>query len=152
MQQRISLITLGVQDLQKSRAFYDALGWKSASTTEEEKSVIVYNMAHGMALALFGREALAADAKISSDGSGFRGVSIAYNVDHKTQVAETLKLAESIGGKIVKPAQDVFWGGHAGYFTDPDGHLWEVAYNPFSPLGENGEFQWGGAENKENIQ
>ena len=146
MQQRISLITLGVVDLNKSRNFYNSLGWVMATSDEESKNIVAYNLNNGMALALFGHDALAHDANIAaSDHSGFRGVSIAYNVDAKEEVTELLSLAEKAGGKIVKPAQDVFWGGHSGYFTDPDDHLWEVAYNPFSSLGPNGEFQWGSA-------
>lgn len=149
MDQRISIITLGVRDLQKSRAFYDALGWEMATSDEEAQNIVTYNMSNGMVLGLFGTEALAEDAHVPADGSGFRGVTIAYNVETKDDVARVLAEAESAGGKIVKPAQDVFWGGHSGYFADPDGHLWEVAYNPFSALGPNGEFQWGGTEEKE---
>lgn len=144
MDQRISIITLGVRDLKKSRKFYDALGWKMSTNDEEAENIIAYNMSNGVALGLFGYDALAHDANVDADGSGFRGVTIAYNVDNKEDVATVLTEAEKAGGKIVKSAQDVFWGGHSGYFSDPDGHLWEVAYNPFSPLGPNGEFQWGG--------
>jgi len=149
MEPRISLITLGVRDLKKSRAFYDALGWHMASSDEEAENIVAYNMSNGMALGLFGHDALAHDANVSPDGSGFRGVSIAYNVDAKDDVARILSEAEAAGGKIMKPAEDVFWGGHSGYFADPDGHMWEVAYNPYAPLGPNGEFQWNGYDEKE---
>ena len=144
MEQRLSLITLGVQDLKKARAFYDALGWQIANDDKEAESVVAYNL-NGMALGLYPWSKLAEDADVPQEGQGFRGVAIAYNVRAKEEVARVLAEAENAGGKIVKPAEDVFWGGHSGYFSDPDGHLWEVAYNPFSPLGPNGEFQWGGA-------
>ncbi len=152
MQQRISIITLGVSDLKKSRAFYDALGWEMASSDEEAKNIVAYNMTNGMALALFGRDALAQDAEVDAAGDGFRGVTIAYNVDTKDDVTKVLSEAGKAGGQIVKPAHDVFWGGHSGYFSDPDGHLWEVAFNPFSALGANGEFQWGGVKQKERTK
>lgn len=144
MDQRISMVSLGVRDLQKSRSFYDALGWKTASSDEECESIIAYDL-NGMVLALFGHDDLAKDANVSPQASGFRGVTIAYNVDNKDDVSKVLTEAENAGGQIVKAAQDVFLGGHSGYFSDPDGHLWEVAFNPFSSLGPNGEFQWGGA-------
>ena len=144
MEQRISMITLGVRDLQKARAFYDALGWQAASE-EHADTVVPYNL-NGLTIGLFGWDSLAEDAQVSAEGSGFRGVALAYNVRNKEDVAATLAEAEKAGGKIVKPAQDVFWGGHSGYFTDPDRHLWEVAYNPFSPLGADGTFQWGGKQ------
>lgn len=145
MEQRISLISLGVSDLKKSRSFYDALGWKMAGSEEEAESIVAYNI-NGMVFGLYPRDKLAEDAKVSDEGSGFRGVALAYNVRTKEDVDSTLKEAESAGGKIMKLAEEVFWGGYSGYFSDPDGHLWEVAYNPFSPLGTNGEFQWGGAQ------
>ncbi len=144
MEQRVSLITLGVKDLQKARAFYDALGWQAASE-EHADSMVPYNLnVNGMVIGLFGWDALAEDAQVSAAGSGFRGVALAYNVRSKDEVAAVLEEAGRAGGTIVKPAQDVFWGGHCGYFSDPDGHLWEVAYNPFSPLGADGRFQWEG--------
>lgn len=144
MEQRISLITLGVRDLKKARAFYDALGWQAASE-EHADSMIPYNI-NGMAFALYGWDELAEDAQIPAEGSGFRGIALAYNVRNEEEVDAALKEAQAAGGKIVKPGQKVFWGGYSGYFADPDGHLWEVAYNPFSPLGPGGEFQWGGVD------
>ncbi|MCB9991176.1 MAG: VOC family protein [Rhodospirillales bacterium] len=144
MEQRISLITLGVRDVKKARAFYDALGWKAASEDFPD-TLIPYNLS-GFALGLYGWDALAEDAQVPAEGTGFRGVTLAYNVRTKEEVSTVLAEAAQAGGAIVKPAQDVFWGGHSGYFSDSDGHLWEVAYNPFSPLGTDGAFQWGGAE------
>jgi len=142
MEQRLSVITLGVADLAKARAFYDALGWTVASS---DGGIICYNL-QGMAFALYPRDKLAKDAQVPPAGEGFRGVALAHNVRKKEDVAPALAAARAAGGRIVKPAQDVFWGGHSGYFADPDGHLWEVAWNPHSPLGAGGAFQWGGAD------
>lgn len=142
MEQRISLITLGVSDLKKARAFYDALGWKVATENQAEE-VVAYNL-HCAALALFPWDKLAEDASVSVDRSGCSAVALAYNVNSESEVEAVLREAETAGGKIVKPAQKAFWGGYSGYFSDVDGHLWEVAFNPFFKLGVNGEFQWGG--------
>ena len=143
MQQRISLITLGVRDVARAKAFYDALGWVAVSVDHPEAPV-PYNL-QGMTLALWAWDKLAQDAAQPADGTGFRGVTIAHNVGSAAEVAQILSAAEKAGGRIVKPAHDTFWGGHSGYFSDPDGHLWEIAHNPFSPLGPEGQFQWGGA-------
>jgi uncharacterized glyoxalase superfamily protein PhnB len=89
-------------------------------------------------LALYPSEKLAEDAQVPGQGSGFRGVTLAHNVRRREEVGEVLALAAAAGATITKPAQDVFWGGHSGYFADPDGHLWEVVWNPFFPLGEDG--------------
>ena len=140
MEQRISLITLGVRDIKRARAFYDALGWKAASE-EHADSMVPYNL-NGMAIGLFGWEDLAKDAQIPAEGHGFRGIALAYNVRAKDEVDNVLAAAERAGGTIVKSAQDVFWGGYSGYFSDPDKHLWEVAWNPFSPIDDDGCFQW----------
>ena len=142
MEQRISIVTLGVSDMARARAFYEALGWRAS--TPPDCPVCAFDL-NGMTLGLYGRDALAEDAKVSPEGGGFRGAALAYNVREKSEVAEILALAESAGGSLVKAAEDVFWGGHSGYFADPDGHLWEVAWNPHAPLGPNGEFQWNGA-------
>jgi hypothetical protein len=91
-----------------------------------------------MVLALWGRDALAADAQIPGAGSGFPGIALAYNTRAKAEVDAVLAEAEAAGGRIVKPAKDTFWGGYAGYFADPDGHLWEVAWNPDWPLADDG--------------
>lgn len=146
MEQRISIITLGVDDLQKSRIFYDSLGLKVV-TEEQSDEIICYNL-QSMALALFPWEKLAEDAGISPSRSGYSSFTIAYNVNSEIEVETILKKANQAGGKIIKPAQKVFWGGYSGYFSDPDNHLWEVAYNPFSKLGPNGEFQWGGVQDQ----
>ncbi len=142
MEQRISIITLGVSDLKKARAFYDALGWKVASEDQAEE-IVAYNL-QNMTLALYPLSKLAEDAKITIERSGYSTVTIAYNVNSEAEVDETLKEVQKAGGKLIKPAEKVFWGGYSGYFADPDGNLWEVAHNPFAPLGPKGEFQWGG--------
>jgi uncharacterized glyoxalase superfamily protein PhnB len=94
----------------------------------------VFFQAGGVALALYPRAALAEDAAVGAAGVGFRSVTIAHNVRAKEDLSAVLAEAQAAGGQVVKPAQDVFWGGHSGYFADPDGHLWEVAWNPFLPL------------------
>ena len=91
-----------------------------------------------MVLALYPSEKLAEDAQVPPDGSGFRSVTLAHNVRRREDVSEVLRLAERAGATITKPAQDTFWGGHAGYFSDPDGHLWEVVWNPSFPFAEDG--------------
>jgi len=138
MEQRLSLITLGVASLPRSRHFYeDGLGWKPSSASRDS---IVFFQLGGIGLALYGREALAEDAHLAESGptSGFGGITLAHNVRSREEVDAVLALAERAGGRILKPAQDVFWGGYSGYFADPDGHAWEVAWNPFAPLAEDG--------------
>jgi uncharacterized protein len=144
MEQRISIITLGVSDLKKAREFYDALGWKVASEDKAEE-IVAYDL-QNMTLALYPLSKLAEDAKTPIERSGYSTITIAYNVNAETEVNETLKEVQKAGGKIIKAAEKVFWGGYSGYFSDPDGNLWEVAYNPFAPLGPKGEFQWGGVK------
>ena len=144
MEQRISIITLGVSDLKKARAFYDALGWKVASEDQVEE-IVAYDL-QNMTLALYPLNKLAEDAKIPVERSGYSTITIAYNVNSETEVNETLEEVQKAGGKLIKTAEKVFWGGYSGYFSDPDGNLWEVAYNPFAPLGPKGEFQWSGVK------
>jgi uncharacterized protein len=135
LEQRLSLVTLGVSDLEKARRFYeDGLGWTRANT---EKEVAFYQLG-GMILALFARSALAEDAGVPSGGSGFSGIALAYNTRDKDEVAGVLAEAVAAGATLVKPASDTVWGGHAGYFADPDGHLWEVAWNPFWTMDDSG--------------
>lgn len=124
---RISMITLGVSDLKRATEFYrDGLGLPS---NEKHEGVVFFPLS-GTWLALFPVEDLAADAQVPNDGQGFTRVALAHNVKTKEEVEEVLKQAQAAGGTITKPAQDVFWGGYCGYFTDPDGHIWEVAWNP----------------------
>lgn len=138
MEQRVSLITLGVKDLVRSRKFYEGLGWEASPKSQD---AAVFFQLGGLALSLFSRLALAEDARVDPAGDGFRGITLAYNVPDKASVAKTLAEAKAAGAKIIKEAEDVFWGGHSGYFADPDGHLWEVAWNPFSTLTDDGQFK-----------
>ena len=143
MDPRISLITLGVTDLGRSTKFYSDLGWQQAA---EEEGISAFNL-HGQVLGLYPMEKLAEDLGVDAPTLGnFSGVTLGHNVPSREDVDALMALAEKIGAKIVRPAGEIFWGGYMGYFADPDGHVWEVAHNPFSPLGPNGEFQWGGVE------
>jgi catechol 2,3-dioxygenase-like lactoylglutathione lyase family enzyme len=135
MEQRLSLVTLGVADLERARRFYeDGLGWRRGNAHAE----VVFFQIGGALLALFGRAALAADARLPAAGSGFGGITLAYNTRMRAEVDRVLAEAEAAGGTILKPAQDAFWGGYSGYFADPDGHPWEVAWNPDWTLLEDG--------------
>jgi catechol 2,3-dioxygenase-like lactoylglutathione lyase family enzyme len=134
MEQRLSMVTLGVTDLTRSRAFYERLGWRPSSAGNDD---VVFFQLGGIVLGLWGRAARAADARLEL-GQGFGGVALAYNVREKAEVAAVLAEAEAAGAAILKPAEDTFWGGHAGCFADPDGHPWEVAWNPFWPIAEDG--------------
>lgn len=131
MEPRLSFVTLGVRDLPRARGFYETLGFKPSSASTAD---VAFYDAGGVVLALWARTDLAQDAGISSEGSGFSGIAVAHNVRCEEEVARVLAEAEAAGGTIVKPSQKAFWGGQTGYFKDPDGHLWEVAYNPFMPL------------------
>ena len=131
MEPRISLITLGVSDLTRSTTFYrDGLG---LPTREDYEGVTFFNL-QGTWLALYPSEELAADARVAADGDGFRGFTLAHNVRSKEEVDALLKQAQGAGATILKPAQDTDWGGYSGYFADPDGYLWEVAWNPHFDL------------------
>jgi hypothetical protein len=131
MKAKISVLTLGVKDLQASLAFYrDGLGFVPEGDTT---NIGILRM-EGTWLSLFPRESLAEDATVSPEGTGFRGFTISHNVKSKAEVDEVLALAVRVGARLIKPAQDVFWGGYSGYFADPDGFLWEVAWNPFFDL------------------
>jgi catechol 2,3-dioxygenase-like lactoylglutathione lyase family enzyme len=141
MEQRVSLITLGVTDLSVSAAFYEALGW---TRVESQDGVVAFDLI-SQTLGLYPKQSLADELGIEvSEIGGFSGMSLGHNVREKDDVAPILARVEAAGGKVLKPAQDVFWGGHHGYFSDPDGHVWEVAHNPFSPLAESGAFRWNG--------
>jgi len=132
MKPRISLITLGVSDLARARRFYETLGFPVRK--ESQGDVVFFDLDGRLVLALYPREALADDAKVSAKGDGFRGFSLAHNVASEAAVDEVIAEAVKAGAQLVKPAQKVFWGGYSGYFADPDGFLWEVAYNPFMDL------------------
>jgi predicted lactoylglutathione lyase len=135
MEPRVSLITLGVGDLARSKTFYTQLGFKASSVGGAE---VVFLHAGPMAICLFPRESLACDADVPADGSGFRGIAIAHNVRTKDEVDAVIAEAVAAGGSVAKAAHDANWGGRSGYFADPDGHLWEVAWNPHFPLSPEG--------------
>jgi catechol 2,3-dioxygenase-like lactoylglutathione lyase family enzyme len=133
MKSKISLITLGVTDLQKSLTFYrDGLGLPTHDY--KEGAGIVFFAMEGTWLALFPREELAADATVAAAGSGFTGITLAHNVGSRQEVDGVMALAVAAGAKPVKQPHEVSWGGYSGYFADPDGYLWEVAFNPFFDL------------------
>jgi len=133
MKPKIGIITLGVSDFEKSLRFYrDGLGFPTHNYKEGED--IAFFKLEGSWLAIYPWRKLADDANSSPEGSGFRGVTLAHNVKTKEEVDKVIRLAASAGAKVVKQPLDVFWGGYSSYFADPDGHLWEVAYNPFTDL------------------
>lgn len=133
MDQILSLVTLGVADLARSRRFYvDGLGWAPAM---ENEGVIFFDMG-GCILGLFGRDALAEDMGRACEGTG--AYSIAHNVADRAAVDAAIAAAEAAGATVLKRPVDVFWGGYAGYFADPDGHAWEVAWNPHWTIDEGG--------------
>lgn len=135
MQPRISIVTLGVTDMVKARAFYEALGFKAGAASSEH---VTFFQAGGMILGLYGRSALAEDAHVKDAPTGFRAVSLGHNVHSEAEVDAVLAEAVAAGARLLKPGQKVFWGGYSGYFADPDGHMWEVAHNPFFPLAKDG--------------
>jgi catechol 2,3-dioxygenase-like lactoylglutathione lyase family enzyme len=144
VEQRISLITLGVADVSRARTFYERLGWQGQEVEET-----VFFQAGGMALVLWGRPKLAADASLDDSGTdgrgtdgsgtdGFGGVALAHNVRSRAEVDEVLRDAADAGAVITQPARETFYGGYAGYFADPDGHVWEIGYNPGFTLAPDG--------------
>lgn len=135
LEPRISIVTLGVADIKRARSFYERLGWRAAESSND--NVTFFNMG-GMILGLYGRQALAEDAQVEFSESSFTGVSLAHNCDSEEKVDAVMAFAEAAGATIVKQPEKVFWGGYSGYFSDPDGHLWEIAHNPFFPLDDDG--------------
>lgn len=133
MEQRVSLITLGVADSGRARAFYEALGWSGESPDDD----VVFFQAGGMVVALWGREKLAEDSVVQDSG-GWGGVTLAYCTRSPAEVDEVLAKAEAAGGTIGRAGDTTFWGGYSGIFIDPDGHPWEVAHNPGWVLREDG--------------
>lgn len=132
MKPRISLITLGVADLARSRAFYEQLGFPVRK--ESKGDVVFFDLDGRLVLALYPRHLLAEDAQVKNDGSGFPGITLAHNVASEKEVDAVLAEAVAAGATLQKPGQKVFWGGYSGYFRDPDGFPWEVAFNPFMDL------------------
>ncbi len=138
MEQRISLVTLGVQDIDRSRAFYEAIGWTGQSPDGE----VVFFQAGGMILALWDRGRLAVDSVVSDEG-GWGGVTLAHNVRTPEEVDQVLADAAEAGALIGRPGAATFWGGYSGVFIDPDGHPWEVAHNPGWPIAPDGSIRLG---------
>jgi catechol 2,3-dioxygenase-like lactoylglutathione lyase family enzyme len=140
MEPRITLITLGVDDLERALGFYrDGLGFPLSSASVE--GVVAFFRTGGAVLALWSRAALAADAGLPLDRSAFGGFALAHNVPTREAVDAVLAEAVAAGGRLLKPGTPTDWGGYSGYFADPDGHLWEVAWNPGFPLAADGSIQ-----------
>lgn len=135
MRQKLNLITLGVENLDKAINFYEkGLGWKKSSSSNDNLALFPLG---GIVLALYPKKLLADDANVTSEGSGFSGITLSYNAKSEKEVDEVLNEVKKIGATLIKPAQKVFWGGYGGYFKDLDGHLIEIAYNPFWEFDEN---------------
>jgi catechol 2,3-dioxygenase-like lactoylglutathione lyase family enzyme len=134
MDQRVSLITLGVADLARSRAFYEKLGWKTGAEPGDD---VVFFQAGGMIVALWDRRMLAEDSAVE-DGGSWGGVALAYNAGSPEQVDAVLTEAAAAGARIARGGAETFWGGYSGVFIDPDGHPWEVAHNPHWTLHDDG--------------
>ncbi len=134
MEQRVSLITLGVTDLGRARAFYEGLGWRTGAEPDDD---VVFFQTHGLIVALWDRAKLAEDSAVSDPG-GWGGITVAYNARSPEEVDAVLAEAAAAGGKVTRPGDKTFWGGYSGVFEDPDGHPWEVAHNPHWTLNEDG--------------
>lgn len=140
MEQRISLFTLGCRDVAAETAFYEAMGWRRV---ESPDGLVVFDLI-GQALGLYDLDALATDMGVAPGTLGHGAATFGHNVREKPEVAAVLDAARSAGATILREASDVVWGGHIGYFADPEGHVWEVAWNPFSTLSPEGAFRWSG--------
>jgi predicted lactoylglutathione lyase len=134
VQQRVSLITLGVAELARARAFYEALGWTTGAAPDED---VVFFQAGGMVVAIWGRAKLAEDSGVSDNG-GWGGITLAHNVGSRDEVDAVISEADKAGATIARAGAETFWGGYSGVFIDPDGHPWEVAHNPYWTLGSDG--------------
>jgi uncharacterized protein len=134
MEQRVSLVTLGVRDLQRARRFYETFGWTTGAAPDDD---VVFFQAGGMVVALWDRDKLAEDTAVSDSG-GWGGVTLAHNVRSAEDVNTVLAEAEAAGATIARRAAKTFWGGYSGVFVDPEGHAWEIAHNPHWTLGEDG--------------
>jgi len=134
VEQRLSLVTLGVADLARARAFYEALGWGTGAAPADD---VVFFQSGGMIVALWGRDQLAEDSGVE-DGGGWGGVTLAHNVRSPEEVDAVIAEAEKAGARIARPGGATFWGGYSGVFVDPDGHPWEVAHNPHWTIAEDG--------------
>lgn len=140
MDQRISVVTLAVADLDRSRRFYEALGW---DTAEVGDAVVAFDLI-GQSLSLYGRDDLARDMGVDPAELGTGATTLACNVRAAADVQPVLAAFATAGGRVVADADELDWGGTVGYAVDPDGHVWEVAHNPFAPLAADGRFRWSG--------
>lgn len=138
MEQRLSLVTLGVADLDRAIAFYEALGWKRSV---RDAPGVAFFQTGSIAFGLYPRNALAADAGVEPDGTGFRSFALAHNAREKSDVDVLMAEAVAAGATLVKPAEEAFWDGYSGYFADPDGFLWEIAWNPGFEIAEDGSIR-----------
>ncbi|HJR45811.1 MAG TPA: VOC family protein [Actinomycetota bacterium] len=134
MEQRVSLITLGVADLERARRFYEALGWTTGAAPADD---VVFFQCGGMIVALWGRDQLAEDSGVSDPG-GWGGVTLAYNVRSPAEVDAVIEEADKAGATIARRGAETFWGGYSGVFIDPDGHPWEIAHNPGWTVDDDG--------------
>ena len=140
MEQRLSIITLGVGDLGRSRSFYESLGWKVA-TEKGTDSIVAFNL-QSFVLSLYPRSKFIEEVGREPDPFSTPSFTLAYNVASESEADRMIEEARGAGAEILKEAQKVFWGGYSGYFADPDGYLWEVAFNPYSSPAKDGSFQW----------
>ncbi len=139
MEQRLTLLTLGVSDLERSTVFYeDSFGWEKDASSNEN---ITFFQLNGIMLSLFEREELAKDVGVEAKGEGFSGFTLSYNTSSEEEVDEIIENLRNYGVKIIKEPQKVFWGGYSSYVEDPDGYLWEIAFNPYLELDENGNIK-----------
>jgi catechol 2,3-dioxygenase-like lactoylglutathione lyase family enzyme len=134
MEQRVSVVTLGVRDLARARRFYEALGWTTGAQPADD---VVFFQAGGTIVSLWGRDQLAEDTGVSDSG-GWGGITLAQNVRSPAEVDAVLAAAEASGATITRPGAETFWGGYSGVFVDPEGHAWEVAHNPHWTLSDDG--------------
>jgi uncharacterized protein len=134
VEQRVSLVTLGVSDLARAQAFYEALGWRTGANPAED---VVFFQANGMILGLWGRDSLTEDSGVEDRG-GYGGVTLAYNARSQEDVNAVIEEARAAGARIAREPAETFWGGYSAVFVDPDGHPWEVAHNPHWTLDERG--------------
>jgi predicted lactoylglutathione lyase len=139
LEQRVSLITLGVRDLARARAFYEALGWHTNAAPDDD---VVFFQAGGMVVALWDRARLAEDSGVE-DGGGWGGVTLAYNTRSPAEVDEVIEQARAAGAQVPRAGAETFWGGYSGLFVDPEGHPWEVAHNPRWTVHEDGAVSLG---------
>lgn len=139
MEQRLTLVTLGVTDVARSRAFYEGLGFKSSSFRADD---VAFFQMGGTVLSIYDRQSLANDiGRADTEAAGFNRVTLAWNARTEREVDTAISEAVKAGATLIKAAEQTSWGGYSGYISDPDGHLWEIAYNPHWPLDEKGTLQ-----------